>query len=367
MLKIDPTNLMADAVGDENGLTSADLAAIEKTAGAAHEKFMQWRRTQDAIFYDIVFDPLLLDGIAEAAKDVASRFDELVVLGIGGSALGLRCAAQALLPPFWNLKNKEQRNGRPRLFVCDNIDPESFAGLLDLVDIKRTCFTVISKSGMTTETAAQFIIVLERLKRAVGERWREHLIIITDPERGELRPLVQKEKLRSFAIPPKLGGRFSVLSAVGLFPAACAGIDATGLVSGARAMAERCSGSALEGNPAYQLGAYKHFLDWKKKKTISVMVPYSDALMLASDWYAQLWAESLGKQGHGQTPVKALGATDQHSQVQLYMEGPRDKVFTFVGVESFRVAADAARVSGAAEAFKYIEGKDLGAILRAEQ
>ncbi len=367
MLKIDFKNMFSAAVGDEGGLTTTDIAAIDKSTAAAHEKLQEWRRTQDAIFYDIVSDTRILEGIPEAAKEISSRFDEFVVLGIGGSALGLRCASAALLPPYWNLRSKEQRGGKPRLFVCDNIDPETFAGLLDLVDIKRTCFAVISKSGTTTETASQFLVVLERLKRTVGEKWREHLVIITDPERGELRPMVRAEKLRSFAIPPKLGGRFSVLSAVGLLPAACAGMDIEGLVAGARSMASRCAAASLETNPAYQIGAYHHYLDTRKRKAISVMIPYSDALMLASDWYSQLWAESLGKQGHGQTPVKALGSTDQHSQVQLYMEGPKDKIFTFVGVESFRIDDKATRVSGADKAFSYIEGKDLGTILRAEQ
>lgn len=367
MLKINFKNLFTDAVGKENGLSPKDIAEIVKTLPAAHEQMQSWRKSQDAIFFDLVFDSHLLDGISDAAASISKKFDELVVLGIGGSALGLRCAANALLPPFWNLLTKEQRSNKPRLFVCDNIDPDSFAKLLDIIEIKRTCFVVISKSGVTTETAAQFFIVLEQLKKQAGDYWREHLVIITDPEKGELRPLVQKEKIRSFAIPPKLGGRFSVLSAVGLLPAACVGIDVAGLITGARAMAKQCAGASLNENPAYQIGAYHNFLDTHKSKTVSVMMPYADSLALAADWYAQLWAESLGKNGKGQTVVKSLGATDQHSQVQLYMEGPNDKVFTFVGVEKFRVDDKATKINDAPTNFSHLKGKNLGEILCAEQ
>ncbi len=367
MLHIDSRNLMAAAVGERDGIDPAAMEAIAKATPAAHQRFQEWRASQDAIFFDIVDAPDLLSGIPEAAGRVASRFENLVVLGIGGSALGLRCAAQALLPPFWNLKGREARKGRPRLFVCDNLDPETFAGLLSTIDIGKSCFTVISKSGTTTETATQFLVVLERLKKAVGERWREHVAIITDPERGELRPMVAAENLLSFPIPPKLGGRFSVLSAVGLFPAACVGMDVEAMVAGGRAMAKRCSQVPLSENPAYLLGGTHHWFEGRLGKPISVMIPYADALMLASDWYAQLWAESLGKAGRGQTPVKALGATDQHSQVQLYMEGPKDKVFTFLGVGQFREEASATRVTGASGTFAYLNGKDMGQILRAEQ
>ena len=303
MLKIDSRNLMADAVGEKDGLTPAAMEAIAQLTPAAHQQLQAWRASQDAIFFDIVDAPDLLAGIPVAAGRVAGRFENLVVLGIGGSALGLRCAAQALLPPFWNLKDREARKGKPRLFVCDNLDPETFAGLLSTIDIAKSCFTVISKSGTTTETATQFLVVLERLKKAVGERWREHVAIITDPERGELRPMVEAENLLSFPIPPKLGGRFSVLCAVGLFPAACVGMDVEAMVAGGRAMAKRCSQATLSENPAYLLGGTHYWFEGRMNRPMSVMIPYADALMLASDWYAQLWAESLGKAGRAAEPT----------------------------------------------------------------
>ena len=366
MLKIDFARMMADAIGGENGLTKTDIDAIAKATPGAHEKFQGWRKSEDAIFYDVVANNDILAGIEEKAAEVAEGFDNLVILGIGGSSLGLRCAAGALLPPFWNLKTRAERHGKPRLFVMDNIDPETIAGLFDSLDMKRTCFTVISKSGGTTETASQMLLAIERLRNDLGDGWKRHLVAVTDPEKGHLRELAVKEGLHTFPIPPKLGGRFSVLCSVGLFPAACVGIDVKGLIAGAREMASRCGEPKLESNPAYKIGGYNFWMDSKKGKNMSVMIPYSDALLLTSDWYAQLWAESLGKDGKGQTPVKALGATDQHSQVQLYMEGPADKVFTFVTTETFRAPAQSTTINEAKGAYEYLMGKDLGTILNAE-
>lgn len=366
MLKFDFNNLFAGAIGKE-GLNDMDLREIKNAVPAAHAKFTAWRESKDAIFYDIVFDENLTRGIEDRANEAAGRFENLVVLGIGGSALGFRSISQALLPPFWNLKDLRQRSGRPRIFICDNIDPETYSALMDLIDFKKTCFVVISKSGKTVETAAQFFIALERLKKELGDKWREHVVIITDPESGELRPLVKKEGLASFEIPPKLGGRFSVLSPVGLFPAACIGVDIAGLISGARSMAKLCAAADIEKNPAYQIGVYHWWMDLKKGKPMSVMMSYSDALSLCSDWYVQLMAESLGKDGKGATPIRALGATDQHSQIQLYMEGPCDKVVTFLAVEKFRVRDDATGIRETGGPFGFLSGHNLGAILNAEQ
>lgn len=367
MLKLDFQNLLSDTIGKENGLIPIDMAALSTRTPSAHQKLNEWRKSEDALFFDSVFDRTLTHGIKEAADDIASRFENLVVLGIGGSALGLRAAAQALLPPFWNQLSPAARNNRPKLFVCDNVDPESFAALMKLIDIKKSCFTVISKSGKTTETAAQFFIALEALKKALGKDWSRNLVFITDPKAGELRPMATKEKILAFPIPPKLGGRFSVLSPVGLFPAACLGIDIEAMLDGAREMAKRCETDQFSENPAYQVGGFHYLFDAQKKRNISVMIPYADSLMLSSDWYGQLWGESLGKDGKGSTPVKALGATDQHSQIQLYMEGPMDKVITFVGVDSFRVNDDETKIENAPDYFSYLNGHNLGTILKAEQ
>jgi glucose-6-phosphate isomerase len=187
MLRIDCSNLEAKAVGDENGLTKSDIDAVAQATPRGHDQIQKWRKSEDAIFYDVVADDSQLAGIAEKASEVAESFDDIVVLGIGGSSLGLRCAAQALLPPFWNLKTRAERKNHPRLFVCDNIDPETISGLFNWLDMKRTCFTVISKSGGTTETASQMLLARERLKGKLGDVWKKPLVARTDPKSGHLK------------------------------------------------------------------------------------------------------------------------------------------------------------------------------------
>jgi len=366
MLKVDMANMMSDAIGSEHGVSKKDLEYASEMAKSAHEKFQKWRESGDAIFFDYASESAPLEGIAEAADAAAKDWDDLIVLGIGGSALGLKCFARALLHPFWNALKKNARN-RPRLFVCDNVDPATFGAVWDIVDVERTGVVVISKSGGTAETAAQFMLSMDIMKKNLGDGWRKNVAVITDPKKGSLRPLANSEKLLSFPIPPKLGGRFSAMSPVGLFPSACLGIDVKEIIRGARDMAKMCSSPNPNENQAYKIGMYQWILDSKKGKHISVMMPYADSLSLVSDWYAQLWAESLGKNGGGQTPVKALGATDQHSQVQLYMDGPNDKAFTFLRVDGYSESRGDMRVKANEGTFSYMDGRTLGEILNAEQ
>jgi glucose-6-phosphate isomerase len=202
------------------------------------------------------------------------------------------------------------------------------------------------------------------LKTRLGGRWKDHVYVITDPEKGPLRRFVNEEKVQSFGVPPKLGGRYSVLSSVGLFPAACLGIDVEAVLDGATSVANACREADLETNPAYKDAAIAYILNQKKGKDILVMMPYADHLALFADWYAQLTAESLGKNGKGMTPVKALGSTDQHSQIQLYMDGPNDKLITILNVEEFKKNTAITHVF---EAFDHLKGHGLGDILSASR
>ena len=364
MLRFDFSNCMSDAIGWEHGVTQDDLRDIAPRLLTAHGQLQKWRASKDAVFMDYPFEAGLALRFRKSAAEVQNNFDNLVVLGIGGSALGLRCLAQAMLLPYSNLLERKRRNNSPRLFVCDNIDPDFFGALLEHLDVKDTCFNVISKSGNTTETMSQFFVVLPILKARLGRKWKDHVYVTTDPEAGPLRRFVIEEDVRSFDLPAKLGGRFSVLSAVGLFPAAAVGIDIEGVLDGACKTANMCSGSDPDLNPAYRNAAISETLNARKGKNISVMMPYSDRLALFSDWYAQLVGESLGKNGYGITPVKALGSTDQHSQIQLYMEGPNDKAITFLGVDNFEKTVP---VTQAMPGFENLKGHDLGRILQTLQ
>ncbi len=248
------------------------------------------------------------------------KFKNIVVLGIGGSALGNITLHNMLNHPYHNLKHPQEF---PRFFAVDNIDPDWVKSLDEIIDPEDTVFNVITKSGGTAETLSNFFYFLEKLKNKT-ENWREHLVFTTGSN-GFLREVAEKENITTYSIPEDVGGRFSVLSEVGLFPASVCGIDIEKLLEGAADAEE------AESFPV-QYAALQYYF-FKKNKNINVFMPYSMKLERTADWFRQLWAESLGKNKHvGPTPVKALGTTDQHSQVQLYMEGPKDKMVTFLSV-----------------------------------
>lgn len=365
-IKFDFTGVFEDVIGGENGLSRAELDAQIDKAGAAHEKLAQTRSRGEIGFYDLADETGQIEKIQDMAKRVQSRYENLLVLGIGGSALGMRCLAQALLSPYYNSLPARGRNGCPKLYVCDNIDPDYFEPLFELLDWKQTCVNVISKSGRTTETMAQFFLVKDILVKKFGrDGWRDHVIVTTDPNTGPLRRIAREENLASLPVPINVGGRFSVLSPVGLLPAACCGININELLEGASDMVRRCSEPNIDNNPAYMNALIHYIFDSERRRNISVMMPYSDGLDKFSDWYSQLFAESLGKSGKGPTPVKALGVTDQHSQLQLYMDGPQDKVITIVGVGEFSHGTKLPRELH--EPFEYLSEHSLIDVIKAEE
>lgn len=372
-VRIDYTNMMASVVGKQTGIDDAELEALRPQAMEVHQDLVRRRGRGELPFYDLPFEHRMAAEIVSLAEDLAARFDNVAVLGIGGSALGTIAVARALCPLYGNLLSREERGGRPRLFVLDNVDPAGFGEALDLLDPTRTVFLVISKSGSTVETMCQFMIARGRVREAVGDAYRDHFVLITDPVSGMLRRLAETDGYRALEIPAGVGGRFSVFTAVGLLPLAAVGVDIRALLAGASGISERLYRPDLFENPAY-LNAALQFLAYRKGMQISVMMPYSDRLRDVADWYRQLWAESLGKKTSlrgetvhvGPTPVKALGTTDQHSQVQLYMEGPFDKVVTFLLPEDF---GRDLRIPAFPEApsLSYLEGHTLAELMRAEQ
>lgn len=266
--------------------------------------------------------PFRFDVAERILKEVEhyKGFKNLIVLGIGGSALGNITLQNALNHLYYNLKDER---GGPRIFVLDNIDPDWTMSLSEIIDPKETLFNVITKSGTTAETLSNFFYFLKLLK-ANTNNWKEHLVFTTG-EKGFLREFADENNIKTYPVPEDVGGRYSVLSEVGLFPAALSGIDILALLEGA-------SDAVENEHVPVNYAALQHYF-YKKGKHISIFMPYSKKLESMADWFCQLWAESLGKNEHtGPTPVKALGTTDQHSQIQLYMEGPRDKVITFLNV-----------------------------------
>jgi glucose-6-phosphate isomerase len=333
-IRIDYSNMIGDAIG---GIPESEWTAAESRFEEAHAGFRALRDTGDVGFADIVRDEALRDQSINYALLAKGRYDDVVILGIGGSALGPIALRTALRPSGWNMLSDSARDGFPRLHVLDNVDPETIAALLARLDLSRSLFIVTSKSGGTAETMSQFLIVHDSLASA-GLLIEDHVVFVTDPAHGALRPLAQQLQVPALDIPPSVGGRFSVLTPVGTLPAALIGIDVAKLLDGAADMVARCDGTRLSQNPAGVYAALQWLADTRHGKVINVMMPYSDPMRDFAAWFVQLWAESLGKHlpdgsSVGQTPLAALGATDQHSQVQLFMEGPKNKVVTFIAVD----------------------------------
>jgi glucose-6-phosphate isomerase len=333
-LKLDYSNMMISPGGID-----------QKAWGAAGRRFADAKRGFDSLrasgavgFVDLPDDRELLDQVKRFSDAARGKYDDVVILGIGGSALGPIALRTALRPSGWNMLDENARDGFPRLHVLDNVDPETITALLNRLQLARTLFIVTSKSGGTAETMAQFLIVHDRIVSAKLEVAKQ-FVFITDPKQGALRPLAQRLNVPALDIPPNVGGRFSVLTPVGTLPAALIGIDVQSLLEGAGTMAKRCDNPDLGGNPAGVYAMLQWLAHTELDKSIAVFMPYSDPLRDIAGWVVQLWAESLGKirpdgTSVGSTPLAALGATDQHAQVQLFMEGPANKTITFVSVKT---------------------------------
>ncbi len=287
--------------------------------------------------------------IRSVVRAAPARIRDIVQLGIGGSSLG----AQALLAA---LRTDPRRS--PRVHLPDNVDPEGFGRLLEQLDPRRTLVHVVSKSGDTLETQAQ----LAALRHAFGRRFAAaRQLVVTTGASGPLRDLAKREGAKMLTFPDDVAGRYSVFTASGLLLPALCGVPVGRIVAGARVMAVRCRRDRLAG-PAGRLAAIHYLHDVKHSRPIHVEMIYSDALLPVGEWFRQIWAESLGKEGRGPTPLVARGTTDQHSQIQLYAQGPDDKLYTLIRVERFRRKVRL----GAKGAPAHLAGRELGEVMAAE-
>lgn len=372
-LTIDYRNAMAGAVGDEHGVSDAELDELQGYITEQHNRIVDEHAKSIQRWQDLPDNTALADEIVQFANEARETYTDYILIGIGGSSLGAIATIQALCHPYRNLLPDDKRGG-PRFFVLDNPDPEKVKATLETVNLSKTLVNVVSKSGQTAETAANFLVVRDALVQAVGEEQAaKQIIATTDPESGILRQMSDAQGYRTFPVPPGVDGRQTVLSAVGLIPAALAGVDIHGLLAGARAMRERSLVDSLRENPAYLLAALSVLADTKHDKSMLVTMPYADGLFGVSDWFRQLWAESLGKKLStdntvvyaGQTPIKALGAIDQHSQVQLYTEGPNDKLIQLIAVDAYR--DEVAIPEPPHDDLGYLKGAELGQLLSRER
>ena len=376
MIELCCRNVDTSIIGQENGLDlrsefDAYKETITKIIASLNQRkdkpgqWLQWMNlgyNEETIWY-----------VKEYASMVKDRFENILVLGIGGSALGGIALTEALLKPYWNLLSDDQREGLPRIFFLDNIDPDTMDALFNILDLKKTLVNVITKSGSTAETMSQFMIVKDRLEKELGDNYRYNVVATTDKRTGILRQIAEQEGYKTFVVPDDVGGRFSVFSAVGLLPLALVGIDIEAVVNGIKDMDLALKNTDINENIAAQNALIHYLMDTKKGKNISVMMPYSSRLKYVADWYAQLWAESLGKNKDidgndvniGPTPVKALGVTDQHSQIQLYNEGPNNKIINFIRVKEFDTTMEIPNIFEYT-GLNYLGGKTVNQLLNAE-
>jgi len=376
MIQVYWKNATSRIVGAPNGVRPLDLAQIEPRIQAAHRAVLAQIRADKLGYAKLPVRTDYRDQVQAVVDRYRDTTTDVVVLGIGGSALGNIALHTALTPTTHNHRTGK-RTGRAKVWVLDNIDPPGVADTLRMLArrLQTTMFNVISKSGETAETAAQFMIVRDLLHRRAGADYARRIVATTDANKGTLHDIARREGYTMLPVPDDVGGRFSVLSPVGLLSAAMSGIDIDELLAGAAAMKQHVETAPWQQNPACILAAIHYLMDTAKGKPMHVMMPYSSRLYSLGDWYRQLWAESLGKRlsrgGQevfvGPTPVKALGTTDQHSQVQLYREGPNDKFVVFLEVLKHPRDARIPDVYGDVPGLTYLRKARLSKLLNAEK
>lgn len=301
--------------------------------------------------------------IDEKAKVIREQFSDYIQMAIGGSALG----GIALYNSLGRKAIPNREKNRCNIHIPNNIDPDWIADIVDSIETGKTFFNVISKSGGTVETLATFFVFFNELKKVIPEnKLKEHISIMTNPEKGPLADLSKEEGFTLIPIPDSVHGRFSVLSPGGLLTAAVAGIDIDELLEGARVMNELTDEADFWENPMMLYAAIHYLCNTQKDIDQLILIPYSQGLRTISDWYSQMVAESLGKKGKGITPIKALGATDQHSQLQLYNEGPKNKLVTFFSVDTFKREVRIPEEFPECKEYKYLWGHSINELLDSE-
>lgn len=357
---------MSHYLAGKDGLSTNAMLAAQSKLNITAEDILQSVVNNKLGFLTILDDDRMAKEVkALAGKYPPSKYTDIVVLGIGGSALGARAIQRAFT---------YAAEPRVRMHIIDNIDAAVFSHTLQNINHKKTLVIAVSKSGQTVETMAQLFILLNEFKKAVGVKsLNKHFVFITTLGSGALFQMSQKYGIPVLPVPENVGGRYSVLSDVGLFPACLMGISISDLLEGGRKI--RDSFMKSKGMNIGEIAGIYYMMHRQLNKNIMVFLPYSSLLTDFTEWIAQLWAESLGKKHSrdgrevfsGSTPVRALGVTDQHSQLQLYKEGPADKLITFMEVNKAGVKEKKIIPAAPVDVeFGYLFGKTLDTLLHAE-
>lgn len=356
MLELNFSNMMEEVIGAK-GLNEKLLESFRGRVEETHKQITK-RESKELQFLDLHASNT--SDVKRIAKKILTESENFLILGIGGSALGPKAVLETL-SPFHNL-----RKG-PKVFIYDNVDPKTLKQILSVIDLKKTSVNVISKSGSTAETAASFMILWDEMKKVFGNDAAKRFVATTDPDSGHLRKIAEENKIETLPIEKNIGGRYSVLSPVGLLLCEVIGFDSDELLKGAKDMSEKCSIQELWQNPAYMFAALLYLMNTQEKRTVNILMPYADSLKSLSEWFCQLWAESLGKLGRGMTPYSSVGATDQHSQLQLWMEGPEDKVVIFIRIDDYGADFIIPGVFENIEGLNYLTGHNLSDLIKAEE
>jgi glucose-6-phosphate isomerase len=373
---LDYAFVMSDCLGPAHGLPEESFAELNPRLEELDRQIKAWRADGTMGFFDLPYDPVVVTEIKKVAKQLKEWCRDVLVLGVGGTAAGIRALQQALCHPSHNLFPVGRRQYHSRLFVADNIDPDSFYGLLDDLELKRLLVNVISKSGATPATLAKFLFVYNLLQGRLGEaKAKESFLLTTDPGQGALRRLATEAGLPSLAIPAAVPSQFSVFSAAALFPAAMAGIDIGGLLAGARFMDQRLQKAPISHNPAYRLAACYYLAYTQQGRSLQVIMPYADRLTGLADWFCGLWAGSLGQTTvpgktmavTGPTALRAVGISDHYTLLPRVLHGPADKLVTFLEVEQFTNNLPIPSGYPDIADLNYLGGQTLAALLAAEK
>lgn len=338
----------------QGSVSKKHYQTAQKKVVACWKKMEAYRSKTDGSFFELPRDTESAKQIQTLGKNVRKQFDHLIVVGIGGSDLGGRAIIQAL------------KKDAPVTFVS-NPDPETVSEVIQSADWETTALNIISKSGSTLETLSLFFVLREAMVKELGDKHADHIFVTTERSNNPLHVHAAENGYHVIEHKENVGGRYSALSSVGLFPAAYAGIPITRILKGASEALSEFEAKKTK-HDALRF-ALHHYLQIKKGRSIHVLMPYADRLATVGVWYRQLWAESLGKLKNGKslgaTPVAALGTIDQHSQIQLYNQGPDDKVVTFLKTETFTKGATARKCSLLPPEYKQFKNLPFSRIMNA--
>ncbi|MBD21847.1 MAG: glucose-6-phosphate isomerase [Rhodospirillaceae bacterium] len=354
-------NCFSDAIGN-NGLTQDVFENLLENTKPALEKLRSHYADKSL---PILHLPERVDDLQHLyllANQYREKFAHIVVLGIGGSSLGAKAICKLAKTNF------APRPEIPMMHFWDNIDPESISGMMQALPLEHTLFLVISKSGTTAETLAKFLVCLKAVSDVVDKNsLTEHFVAICEPGENILRRLAVKNHILVLDHDPDIGGRYSALSLVGLLPAMILGLEVEKVRAGAAKVLDPVLKGEEPRNIEAAIGAAISAGLAAQNIRSTVIMPYSDRLAALSLWYRQLWAESLGKEGKGTTPINALGTVDQHSQLQLYLDGPVDKMFTIIMLKCAGEGPCVEPALANEEALAFLSGKSVGDLMEAQQ